>query len=139
MSIRLRCSRTAKPWWAESFTTLAPNGGATVTRNNIARLETNGLLDRTLDLGIVGSQTNTIAIQPDGKIIIAGLFTSVLGVARNNIARLNSDGTLDTAFNPNANASIYSIALQTDGKILVGGIFTNIGGQARNGIARLAP
>ena len=119
------------------FTTLAPNGGAAVTRNNIARLETDGRLDRTLDLGIVGSQVNTIAIQPDGKILIGGIFNTVLGVTRNNIARLNADGTLDTAFNPNANGNIYSIAVQTDGKILVGGIFTNIGGQTRNRIARL--
>ena len=37
------------------FTTLAPNGGAALTRNYIARLETDGRLDQTLDLGIVGS------------------------------------------------------------------------------------
>src|SRR6185436_4648718 len=39
-----------------NFTTLAPNGGAAVARNYIGRLESNGLLDRTLDLsiGIVG-------------------------------------------------------------------------------------
>ena len=119
------------------FTTLAPNGGAAVTRNCIARLETNGRLDQTLDLSIVGSQVNTIAVQPDGKILIAGVFSTVLGVPRNNIARLNADGTLDTAFDPNANNNVYSIAVQKDGKILVGGAFTNIGGQTRNRIARL--
>ena len=32
------------------FITLAPNGGATVTRNHIARLETDGRLDQTLNL-----------------------------------------------------------------------------------------
>ncbi len=120
-----------------AFTQVAPNGGPTVTRNRIARLETNGLLDRTLDLGIVGSQVNTMAVQPDGKVIITGIFTSVLGVPRNNMARLNSDGTLDMAFNPGVNANVYSIALQKDGKVLVGGVFTNVGGQTRNGIARL--
>ena len=40
------------------------------------------------------------AVQPDGKILIGGVFTTVLGVTRNNIARLNTDGTLDTAFRP---------------------------------------
>ncbi len=114
-----------------AFITLAANGGPTVTRNRIARLEIDGRLDQTLDLGIAGSQVNTMAVQPDGKVVIAGLFSSVLGVARNNIARLNSDGTLDMAFDPGVNASVYSIALQTDGKILVGGIFTNVGGQSR--------
>ena len=86
------------------FTTLAPNGGATVTRNHIARLETDGRLDQTLNLSIVGnSYVSATAVQPDGKILIGGAFSSVLGVTRNNIARLNTDGTLDTAFNPNAN------------------------------------
>ena len=37
------------------FTTLAPNGGAAVTRNRIARLETDGRLDQTLNLSTVGS------------------------------------------------------------------------------------
>ena len=98
------------------------------TRNHIARLETDGRLDQTLDLGIVGSQTNTIAVQPDGKVLIGGVFSTVLGVPRNNIARLNADGTLDTAFDPNANGTPYAIAVQKDGKILVCGQFTNIGG-----------
>ncbi len=86
-----------------------------------------------------------VVVQPDGKILIGGDFTSLspnggAAVARNRIARLNPDGTLDTAFNPNAtgiNSSIRAIALQTDGKILAGGSFTSIGGQTRNNIARL--
>ena len=89
------------------FTTLAPNGGAAVTRNNIARLETNGGVDRTLDLAAVGSIVIATAVQPDGKMLIGGDFTSVLGVTRNKIARLNADGTLDMAFNPNSQAQVY--------------------------------
>jgi uncharacterized delta-60 repeat protein len=121
------------------FTTLAPNGGAAVTRNHITRLETDGRLDQTLDLGTLGGggSVSATALQPNGKILIGGDFTSVLGVARNYIARLNTDGTLDTAFNPNANGFVDSLAVQADGKILAGGLFTNIGGQTRNFIARL--
>src|ERR1043166_1644149 len=52
-----------------------------------------------------------IVVQPDGKILIGGDFTSVLGVARNRIARLNPDGTVDTAFDPNANGMVNSLAL----------------------------
>ena len=83
-----------------------------------------------------------VVVQPDGKILIGGDFTTLspnggAAVTRNHIARLNPDGTLDTAFNPNANSSVYSIAVQADGKILVGGVFTDIGGQTRNRIARL--
>jgi uncharacterized delta-60 repeat protein len=124
------------------FTMLTPNGGAsvTVTRNRIARLETDGRLDRTLDLNTVGVQVNTTAVQPDGKVLIGGDFTTVLGVTRNNIARLKADGTLDIAFDPNANFPVIAIAVQADGKILVGGAFlgaNSIGGQTRNKIARL--
>jgi uncharacterized delta-60 repeat protein len=88
-------------------------------------------------LSIVGGVVYATAVQPDGKIVIGGFFTTVLGVTRNRIARLNTDGTLDTAFNPNASGGVYSIAVQADGKILAGGGFQAIGGQLRNNIARL--
>jgi uncharacterized delta-60 repeat protein len=83
-----------------------------------------------------------VVVQPDGKILIGGDFTTLSpngggAVTRNHIARLNPDGTLDTAFNPNANDSVLSIAVQADGKILAGGLFTSVGGQPRNYIARL--
>src|SRR5437660_1440290 len=85
-----------------------------------------------------------VVVQPDGKILIGGGFTTLSPnggppVTRNRIARLNPDGTLDTAFDPNANDFVFSIAVQADGKILVGGCFTSIGGQTRNRIARLDP
>ncbi len=119
------------------FTSLAPSGGAAVTRNRIARMERDGRLDRTLDLGIPGGDVFAIAVQPDGKILIGGDFNTVLGVTRNNIARLNTDGTLDTAFDPNCNGQVGVIVIQADGKILVGGQFPSIGGQTRKCIARL--
>ena len=121
------------------------NGMGGQSRNCIARLETDGRLDQTLNLSTVGTYGLATAIQPDGKILIGGSFTTVLGVARNNIARLNADGTLDTAFNPNANGDVFSIAVQADGRVLVGGFFlsangnNSIGGQPRNFIARLDP
>ena len=109
-------------------------------RNNILRVETDGSLDQTLNLGAAGGFVLATASQPDGKILIGGNFTSVLGVPRQNMARLNPDGTLDTAFNPSPNDNVYAIGVQADGKILVGGFFNganSIGGQSRNRIARL--
>src|SRR5450755_1962561 len=58
-----------------------------------------------------------IVVQPDGKILIGGEFTTLspnggAAVTRNHIARLNPDGTLDTAFDPNADNTVYSIAVQ---------------------------
>src|SRR6266403_3818810 len=83
-----------------------------------------------------------VVVQPDGKILIGGGFTTVSPnggppVTRNHIARLNPDGTLDNAFDPNANGNVHSFAVQADGKIVAGGLFSNIGGQTRNNIARL--
>ena len=90
-------------------------------------------------------QVRVVFVQPDGKILLGGEFTTLspnggAAVMRNHIARLNPDGTLDTVFNPNATAPVYAIAMQADGKILVGGSFSGpngIGGQPRNLIARL--
>ena len=66
------------------------------------------------------------AIQSDGKILIAGNFTSYNGVARNYLARLNTDGSLDAAFNagPGPNSAILKIALESNGKIIIAGGFT---------------
>ena len=70
-----------------------------------------------------------VVLQSDGKILIGGEFTSLapnggVSVTRNHIARLNPDGSLDTAFDPNANGTVFAIVVQADGKILVGGILT---------------
>jgi uncharacterized delta-60 repeat protein len=127
------------------FSQLSPSAGPSIARNKIARVEIDGGADRTLNLNPFGGVT-AIAFQADGKILIGGNFTSVLGTARNLIARLNPDGTLDLGFNPNASGSfppfsptVATIAVQADGKILVGGKFSNIGGQPRNHMARLDP
>jgi hypothetical protein len=87
-----------------------------------------------------------VVVQPDGKILIGGDFTTLspnggVAVTRNRIARLNPDGTLDTIFNPNANSDVRSIAVQADGKISAGGVFNganSIGGQTRNYSPQLA-
>src|SRR5436190_5301507 len=85
------------------------------------------------------SLVEVVLVQPDGKILIGGSFTSIApnggsAVTRNRIARLNPDGSLDSTFNPNANAVVYSLVVQADGKILAGGDFTTVGGQVRNRI-----
>ncbi len=48
---------------------------------------------------VVNGSVATVASQPDGKILIGGMFTQVNGVARPYLARLNADGSLDGAFN----------------------------------------
>ena len=81
------------------------------------------------------------AVQPDGKVIIGGSFTSYAGVARNRVARLNTDGSLDTTFNPGsgANDQVNAIALQPDGKVIIGGFFTVVSTTITRRVARLNP
>ena len=110
------------------------------TINRIARLNTDGTLDATFNIGTgVNYDVYSTAIQNDGKIIIGGEFTSYNGTVINHIARLNTDGTLDATFNTGIglNSYINAITIQSDGKIIIGGDFTSYNGIARNRIARL--
>src|SRR5882672_3095519 len=63
------------------FTTLAPNGGATVTRNFIARLNADGTLDAAFNPN-ANASVNAIALQADGKILVGGAFTIIGGQTR---------------------------------------------------------
>ena len=112
------------------------------TRNHIARLDaTTGLADSfdpnpPADFNAL---VESIAVQPDGKILACGGFLTIGGQTRNHIARLDPTTGLADSWDPNALAGliVYAIAVQADGKILAGGNFTSIGGQTRNDIARL--
>jgi uncharacterized delta-60 repeat protein len=106
-----------------------------------------GDLDPTFDPGSgIDSFVYTCSVQPDGKLIVGGRFTTVAGLVRKQIARLNPDGTGDPSFNPgsgvngsfpNSTTVVAASALQPDGKVLIGGSFTEVDGISRNGIARL--
>ena len=91
-----------------------------------------------LDFNPVADQeVSTLAVQPDGKIVVGGGFTTLGGAVRNYIGRLNTDGSLDTNLNPGEGGGVYSLALQADDRILVGGWFATLGGQTHNRIGRL--
>ena len=109
-------------------------------RYHVARLNGDGSLDTTFSAGLGASETVwTLAVQPDGKVLIGGEFTSVNGFPRAYIARLNDDGSVDQTFNPTntLNGAVEAIAVASDGTIYVGGQFTTAGGVSRNAIARL--
>ena len=88
----------------------------------------------------VNEAVYALALQNDGRIIMAGDFTLVNNVPRNRLARIKSSGLLDDTFDvgPGANGSIRALTLQADGKILLGGFFTVINTTNRNHLARLA-
>jgi uncharacterized delta-60 repeat protein len=112
------------------------------SRNYICRLNTDGSLDATFaptGLGLNGL-VYAIALQPDGKVLLGGRFTSYNGSTSNRICRLNANGTLDATFAPTGaglNDWVFSLALQPDGKIVVGGDFTSYNGTIQNRICRL--
>jgi uncharacterized delta-60 repeat protein len=98
-----------------------------------------------------GGYVSAIVAQADGKLVIAGRFNAIAGVARNGIARLHRDGTVDPTFDPGAGvccgspggggreptAPISTMLLQRDGRIVIGGPFSTVNGVARRVVARL--
>ncbi|WP_083965716.1 Ig-like domain-containing protein [Dokdonella koreensis] len=109
-------------------------------RVRIARLNADGSLDAGFDLptGANGS-INSLAVQPDGKILIGGAFTAAGHAARNYVARMNADGSLDAGFPSGAgpNGPVNDIVFQTDGRILIVGHFLAVDGRPRTRVARL--
>ncbi len=107
------------------------------TRNGFARVNADGSLDTAFNPPCSGFSTNSIIIQPDGKILFGGSCTTTTSPG---ISRINANGTVDASFNPGTGANgsaVQAIALQADGKVLIGGQFTTFNGQSRRGIARL--
>ena len=109
----------------------------------LVRLNADGNLDATFStvLGFNGT-VNSIALQPDGKMVVAGFFSTANGASKVGITRLNSDGTIDATFNVGTGLTgsqpfAHAVKLQSDGKVLLGGQFVNYNGTAINRIARL--
>jgi uncharacterized delta-60 repeat protein len=106
----------------------------------LARLNPDGTLDDTF-AARVNDGVFTIVQQPDGKLLIGGMFLEVNAQPRKNVAQLNPDGTLDTTFDTNWGPSggwVETIAVQGD-KVLIGGHFDFLNRQPRDNIARLNP
>jgi uncharacterized delta-60 repeat protein len=113
-----------------------------VLRNRIIRLNANGSVDPAFrPEGGANDTIRAVLVQPDGRTLIGGFFTTFNGVNLNRIARLGDDGTVDTSFNPGAGADnpVYALALQRDGKVLLAGTFASLNGVSANGIGRLLP
>ena len=113
----------------------------------LARLNAAGQLDSSFSANVRASAIMDIAIQPDGKLIIAGQMTTVNGLLRSGLVRLNSNGAVDETFASSLDVTFsrysrevpvgYKVALQKDGNILVGGYFNIAGGIHRARVARL--
>jgi uncharacterized delta-60 repeat protein/uncharacterized repeat protein (TIGR01451 family) len=109
-------------------------------RNRIARLNVDGTLDGSFNPGAgADNPVFAITVQPDGRILVGGAFSSFNSTNVPGIVRLNTNGTVDLGFKPGsgANGPVYAIALQSDAKVLIGGDFTMVNGVSRQRIARL--
>lgn len=76
-----------------------------VVMRNIARLNSDGSLDNTFQIGLGlqstagGSDAKCIELQNDGKILVTGKFNTYNSASYNGIVRLNSNGSTDSGFN----------------------------------------
>ncbi len=100
----------------------------------VARYNTDGSLDKTFSddgrqITKAGefSFARSVAIQKDGKIVVAGEIAAEETNGGYAIGRYNTDGSLDNTFNGDGIKRDYgfnfinSIAIQSDGKIVGGG------------------
>jgi len=88
-------------------------------------------------IGIVGQQdvANSVVIQADGKIVVAGYASSSVSGKDFFCIRLKTDGTYDSTFGLNgivktdlqlgSDDVAYSLSLQTDGKLILAGYSDN--------------
>jgi uncharacterized delta-60 repeat protein len=68
--------------------------------NGIARLNADGTLDRTFQIGSGFDRWGrSLLIQTNGQIMVAGWFNSYNGRSFNRLVRINPDGTPDTTLN----------------------------------------
>jgi len=125
---------------AAGYASMGPAGASTPTFDfALARYNSNGTLDTsfgtggrvTTDFAGPNDQASSIAVQPDGRIVVAGAAGGFLNRGFDfALARYNSNGTLDATFGTGGKATTdfagvddvpSSIALQGDGKIVVVG------------------
>ncbi len=127
----------------------------------VARLLANGFLDTGFGsggktnfgfgLGSVNDDEATgLAIQPDGKIVVAGFAQRTANDFDFAVARLNADGSLDSTFNGTGKVNFgfslsagankdeaFGVALQPDGKIILVGFAQTLATGFNFAVARL--
>ncbi|MCH8479021.1 MAG: hypothetical protein LAT56_13930, partial [Wenzhouxiangella sp.] len=110
--------------------------GANGSAGFVMRLNPNGSLDPTFTAPSLNGPVLSLALQPDGRLVIGGDFTNASLRAR--LARLNDDGSVDGSFVPlmNPNGAVNALEVRPGGEVIFAGAFTNINGTIpRNRIA----
>jgi uncharacterized delta-60 repeat protein len=111
--------------------------GAALLSSSTLLMAQAGSLDPTFGTGGIVTTPNTttgcapcaLALQTDGKIVVAGGASASNGAAEVAVARYNTNGSLDPTFGKggivttsqgNISGGAFGMALQPDGKIVVG-------------------
>jgi uncharacterized delta-60 repeat protein len=98
----------------------------------------------TTSFGTFGADiewANAVALQPDGKIVVAGYHDGEFALARYNTGgsldpTFDGDGRVTTSFGAGANADAWAVVLQADGKIVAAGPTSSGGANSDFALAR---
>jgi uncharacterized delta-60 repeat protein len=118
-------------------------GVGSAAAGRLARLLPTGALDPAFNVGSgANAPVRAVLVQADGRIVVAGDFTSFNGQPANYLVRLNANGSIDGTFRTGPapsgpNSQVYALAAAGDGKIYIGGWFGAVDGQPASRIARL--
>jgi len=99
-----------------------------------------GSLDPTFNPGSgANNPVRSVAISPDGTVVVGGEFTNFNGVARGYVARLLVDGALDLSFDTRngADGRVNAVGVYGDGRVAAAGEFETFNGQAVGHVIRL--
>lgn len=113
----------------------------------LLRLLPSGRLDPRYALTVTNITTKirSLALQPDGRLVVGGQFDHLGPVSRVALARMLPDGTVDPSFSPVLSGTegqppeVRHVFVQTDGKVLAIGRFSVSGDEPTTGIARFFP
>lgn len=110
--------------------------------SGLVRLGPGGTLDAAFQPaanGDWGYHMEAVAVQPDGRIVASGNFTTYHGEPRNILVRLEADGSVDPSFQTGTgpNNKVLTISLRPSGRILIGGWFYTYNGVPRSGVAQV--
>lgn len=110
------------------------------TSTHLPRFNTDGSSDATWTPGSgPDGLLTSVAVQPDGKVIIAGSFSGYNGTPRAGLARLSNNGTLDPGFDPGIGpvGTVHELAVEAYGNTLIGGALSSYNSTTIGGITRV--
>lgn len=116
-----------------------------ISRTGLLRLNADGTPDAAFALSTVAPTVipQSVAEQPDGKLVVVGFLEAANGALSRVVVRLNPDGSRDTGFQVSLSTGpadvVENVLLQPDGNIILSGIFSTVQGQPRRALARLLP